>query len=133
MASTNVQYMRDGVEGEGDGNIPMSATFYNVLPWVLSRYWDDGTPDGRFQGTMKPGDNVFVGTRLGHVFFFKRQGYTKVIARYTMNPSESMCAMLRIHRTKFLNTLATCARAQLRPGGLWALVPGGLGAWGAAP
>ena len=52
----------------------VSATFFNSLDYALVRYWDDGTPEGVYQGLMHPRSKQSCGTFRGHVFIFRRHG-----------------------------------------------------------
>lgn len=67
---------------------PMSAKFVNLLNEPLKQYWDDGSPEGKYQGGIHFGESTH-GTFTTHKFFFKTRAGREV-GRFTMDDDVPM-------------------------------------------
>jgi len=76
------------LQEKASNDVAMSTSFVNLLPRNVERYWDDGTPKGRYQGPVTPGEVTSVGTYEGHVFFFLDG--EREIHRFPMRSAESL-------------------------------------------
>ncbi|GAB5366132.1 hypothetical protein AAMO2058_001118300 [Amorphochlora amoebiformis] len=99
--SPYASYINENPRDTNKPEQPMSAKFINLLGESVSKFWDNGTPSGKYQGKIQTGESSH-GTYSTHVFFF-RDNKGREVGRYTMRLDEPMY-IIHDNRPEILNS-----------------------------
>jgi len=84
---------------------------HNAFPFAVDMHWYEENTDPRIDGSIGPDDGLNIGTFIGHIFVFKRQGTDEVVdyfvvdqLAYTASPANRLEAC----RYAYTHTLSVC-------------------------